>query len=111
MTADVTLPEGRLLALYTDGLIEARDRDIDPGMKALREALARPAPSLDSLCDAVLQALPPNGHADDVRLAVPRLTQVRALRPISAPATGSVQAMFSRPRSCLHPLSSGTAIE
>ncbi|GAA2902537.1 hypothetical protein GCM10010524_38010 [Streptomyces mexicanus] len=69
---DITLPEGSLLALYSDGLIEARDRDIDAGMKALREALAQPAPSLDALCDTVLQTLLPDGHADDVALLIAR---------------------------------------
>lgn len=69
---DIALPEGSLLALYSDGLIEARDRDIDAGMKALREALDRPAPSLDALCDTVLETLLPDGHADDVALLIAR---------------------------------------
>ena len=36
------LPEGSLLALYTDGLVETRDHDIDVGMHRLGTALAQP---------------------------------------------------------------------
>ena len=39
-----TLPEGSRLVLYTDGLVENRDRDIDTGLDLLREALAGPGP-------------------------------------------------------------------
>ncbi|MFI7014212.1 SpoIIE family protein phosphatase [Streptomyces sp. NPDC050164] len=71
---EVVLPEGSLLVLYTNGLIEDRDRDrdIDAGVHRLREALARPAPSLDALCDTVLADLLPQRPADDVALLVAR---------------------------------------
>ncbi len=70
--AEVELPEGSLLALYTDGLIEARGRDIDDGFGLLLKALARSAPSLDSVCDVVLQDLLPDRPADDVALLLAR---------------------------------------
>ncbi|MGI5138749.1 SpoIIE family protein phosphatase [Streptomyces sp. CA-106110] len=69
--AEVDLPEGSLLALYTDGLIESRGRDIDEGIDALRHALTQPAPSLDALCDAVLARLLPD-RPDDIALLVAR---------------------------------------
>ncbi|MDX3578957.1 MULTISPECIES: SpoIIE family protein phosphatase [unclassified Streptomyces] len=69
---EIELPEGSLLALYTDGLIEARGRDIDEGLDALREVLARPAPSLESTCDTVLRTLLPDRPADDVALLIAR---------------------------------------
>jgi PAS domain S-box-containing protein len=69
---EIALPEGSLLALYTDGLIEAGGRDIDEGLDTLREVLARPAPSLESTCDTVLQALLPDGPVDDVALLMAR---------------------------------------
>ncbi|MFF7266352.1 SpoIIE family protein phosphatase [Streptomyces sp. NPDC008159] len=69
---EVELPEGSLLALYTDGLIENRGRDIDEGLDALRDVLARPAPSLESTCDTVLQTLLPDRPADDVALLIAR---------------------------------------
>ncbi|MEW2614581.1 SpoIIE family protein phosphatase [Streptomyces sp. NPDC047880] len=69
---EVDVPEGSLLALYTNGLIEAPDRDLDTGVDRLREALARPAPSLDALCDAVLADLLPPRPTDDVALLIAR---------------------------------------
>ncbi|MEU0198959.1 MULTISPECIES: SpoIIE family protein phosphatase [unclassified Streptomyces] len=69
---EVEIPEGSLLALYTNGLVENRDRDIDTGVRKLREALARPAPSLDALCDTVLADLLPRRPADDVALLIAR---------------------------------------
>ncbi|MEV7080232.1 SpoIIE family protein phosphatase [Streptomyces sp. NPDC093516] len=69
---EVELPEGSLLALYTNGLVATRDRDIDAGVHRLREALARPADSLDALCDRVLTELLPQRPADDVALLVAR---------------------------------------
>ena len=69
---ETTLPEGSLLALYTDGLIESRGGDIDAGLAALREQLSQPADSLEDLCDAVLGALLPPTPADDVALLIAR---------------------------------------
>jgi len=70
--AEFTLPEGSLLALYTDGLIESRDRDIDEGIARLRTSLAQPSANLDDVCDTVLDALPPERHADDIALLIAR---------------------------------------
>ena len=69
---DVTLPEGSLLALYTDGLIHSRRYDLGAGFDALRDALAAPANSLDSLCDHVVHTLLPDGPADDAALLLVR---------------------------------------
>ncbi|MER7480260.1 SpoIIE family protein phosphatase [Streptomyces sp. NPDC126510] len=71
--AEVDLPEGSLLALYTDGLVEARDRDIEAGLTLLRHALAQPCASLEAACDTVLQALLPAGRPhDDAALLLAR---------------------------------------
>ncbi|WP_431682566.1 SpoIIE family protein phosphatase [Kitasatospora sp. KL5] len=71
-TAEIDLPEGSLIALYTDGLIQARSHDVDAGLAALRHALARPAPSLEAVCDTVLETLLPERPDDDVALLVAR---------------------------------------
>ncbi|QCD56840.1 SpoIIE family protein phosphatase [Streptomyces hawaiiensis] len=71
-STEVVLPEGSLLALYTNGLIETPDRDLDTGVHRLRQALARPAASLDALCDTVLADLLPQRPADDVALLIAR---------------------------------------
>ncbi|MGY1499043.1 SpoIIE family protein phosphatase [Streptomyces sp. QTS52] len=69
---EIELPEGSLLALYTDGLVESRDGDIDDGISRVCQALARPAASLDVLCDGILAAALPRRPADDVALLVAR---------------------------------------
>jgi len=70
---ELELPEGSLLALYTDGLVEARGRDIDEGGDLLREALKRHAAgSLEDTCDAVLGTVLPRRPADDVALLLAR---------------------------------------
>ncbi|MFJ8026791.1 SpoIIE family protein phosphatase [Streptomyces sp. NPDC096311] len=70
--AEVDVPQGSLLALYTDGLVESRDLDIDDGISRLSQALNRPALSLDALCDTVLATLLPEPSADDVALLIAR---------------------------------------
>ncbi|MFG3496416.1 SpoIIE family protein phosphatase [Streptomyces sp. NPDC047928] len=75
-SAELTLDEGSLLALYTDGLIQARKRDIDESLADLCGALAAPARSLEETCDVVEGALlhdrATDEAADDVALLVAR---------------------------------------
>jgi len=77
-SVEIELPEGSLLALYTDGLVESRETDIDEGVSRLCQALTRPTVSLDVMCDTVLGAVLPHRPADDVALLVAR---TRALDP------------------------------
>jgi serine phosphatase RsbU (regulator of sigma subunit) len=67
-TAELQLTEGDILVLYTDGLIETHDQDIDVGMNRLAAALGRGSHSLNQLCDAVLTDLRPHGGEDDITL-------------------------------------------
>ncbi|SPE99767.1 Stage II sporulation protein E (SpoIIE) [Streptomyces sp. MA5143a] len=71
-SVEVEWPEGTVLALYTDGLLEARGHDIDEGLARLRDALVRPAASLEATCDAVLGSLLPPRPPDDVALLLAR---------------------------------------
>ncbi|MET7329524.1 SpoIIE family protein phosphatase [Nonomuraea sp. NPDC005650] len=88
-TVEMELPEGSLLVLYTDGLVESSTMDIDQGMAQLARALrgtisgapaghrehaAEPDATgldclecLESLCDSITAALLPGrqGTADD----------------------------------------------
>ncbi|MFJ5973178.1 SpoIIE family protein phosphatase [Streptomyces sp. NPDC093060] len=71
--AEIDLPEGSLLALYTDGLIEALDHDIETGLTRLCHALAQSSASLETTCDTVLEALlPADRPHDDVALLLAR---------------------------------------
>jgi GAF domain-containing protein/anti-sigma regulatory factor (Ser/Thr protein kinase) len=67
-SVEFSLPEGSILALYTDGLVERRGRDLDEGIDLLRHALAGRGGSLEEECEAVLSALLPSGGEDDVAL-------------------------------------------
>jgi CHASE3 domain sensor protein len=69
---DLELDAGSVLALYTDGLVEARHRDIDLGLAELRRALVRPRATLEEACDTVIGSLLPERPADDVALLLAR---------------------------------------
>ncbi|KRD19391.1 MULTISPECIES: SpoIIE family protein phosphatase [unclassified Streptomyces] len=88
-SAELEVAEGSVLAFYTDGLTESRERDADAGHRLLREALADPSDSLDETCDRILHTLlPPGGAADDVALL---LARTRGL-PASQVATWDIPA-------------------
>ncbi|WP_368661561.1 SpoIIE family protein phosphatase [Streptomyces sp. NA04227] len=76
LVLDIT--EGSQLALYTDGLIESRSRDIDTGFEILRRALSHPGRSPQQTCDAALSALLPAGNDDDIALLVARARAMAA---------------------------------
>ncbi|MFH9826644.1 ATP-binding SpoIIE family protein phosphatase [Streptomyces bobili] len=71
-TTQVELPQNSLLALFTDGLIETRTRDVDAGLAVLADVLAQAPASLEDTCDGLLHALLPTRPADDVALLVAR---------------------------------------
>ncbi|WP_030379081.1 MULTISPECIES: SpoIIE family protein phosphatase [unclassified Streptomyces] len=87
------LPPESTLLLYTDGLVESRNRPIDLGMATLRHhagVLARrPAGNtVDDFCDALLERIAPSG--DDAALLALRLPEAGAgtagdLRPPPPP--------------------------
>ncbi|MFJ6636906.1 PP2C family protein-serine/threonine phosphatase [Streptomyces sp. NPDC091376] len=70
--AELHLPEGSVIALYSDGLIEDRHQDIDTGMERIRTALAQPGLRLDDLSAAVIDTLPNTTPPDDVTLLLAR---------------------------------------
>lgn len=83
-SAEFSLPEGSVLALFTDGLVERRDQDMDEGYRVLHEALAAPAVSLDARCGAVIEALLPSGApGDDVALLMARTRVLNAAHVVS----------------------------
>ncbi|WP_189935763.1 SpoIIE family protein phosphatase [Streptomyces sulfonofaciens] len=70
---DLELPEGTLIVLYTDGLIEARHIDIDVGLDRLAGALRNPPAALDELCTRVVTRMRAQApQEDDVALLVAR---------------------------------------
>jgi PAS domain S-box-containing protein len=88
---EIRLPEGSLLVLYTDGLIESRQRDIDAGLNAMRKVLGdvhvrpdgpphAPPPALDTICNSLVGALLPEQAGDDAALLVARTRALAADR-------------------------------
>jgi serine phosphatase RsbU (regulator of sigma subunit) len=73
--AEITFAGGATLVLYTDGLIERRQEDIDKGLTRLADALVRhQGTDPETLADAVLLELLPHGGAtDDTALIIVRL--------------------------------------
>jgi serine phosphatase RsbU (regulator of sigma subunit) len=73
--AAVPYAPGDTLVLYTDGLVERRDEDIDTGLARLTDSLARHTRlPPDRLADAVLTDLGlGDGGTDDIALVVVRL--------------------------------------
>ncbi|WP_426567327.1 SpoIIE family protein phosphatase [Streptomyces canus] len=75
---ELELPEGSLIALYTDGLVETRDDDIEEGMHRLGTALARPDRPLEDLCTRAMQPVQGQEGYDDASLL---LVRTRSLSP------------------------------
>ncbi|MER6618078.1 SpoIIE family protein phosphatase [Streptomyces xantholiticus] len=72
-SAEVRLPEGSRLVLYTDGLVEHRDLDLDAGLEALRAVLGgHPDRTPEETCEAVFDAMLPASRRDDIALLVAR---------------------------------------
>ncbi|MDX3524641.1 SpoIIE family protein phosphatase [Streptomyces scabiei] len=72
--ADIELPEGAMLALYTDGLVEDRQTDIDSRVRSLCTALSGSGNvQLDRTCDTVITRLLPQAPEDDAALLLLRV--------------------------------------
>jgi serine phosphatase RsbU (regulator of sigma subunit)/anti-sigma regulatory factor (Ser/Thr protein kinase) len=72
--SDTPLPEGTLVALFSDGLVQAPRREPGQGISLLSEILAAaPADAaLAECCERTLSALLPRRPADDVALVLAR---------------------------------------
>ncbi|MFF7151373.1 MULTISPECIES: SpoIIE family protein phosphatase [Streptomyces] len=70
---EVELPEGSLLALYTDGLVESRHHPLDEGLQAFVGALTDPSQPLEDVCDHVLSTLDTHHGEDDIALLMARV--------------------------------------
>ncbi|MDX2709964.1 SpoIIE family protein phosphatase [Streptomyces sp. PA03-6a] len=66
------LTEGSILALYTNGLIQAPTLDPDRGLEQLLEKLSTQRISLQGLCDASMASLADGQPSDDAALLVAR---------------------------------------
>jgi serine phosphatase RsbU (regulator of sigma subunit)/anti-sigma regulatory factor (Ser/Thr protein kinase)/PAS domain-containing protein len=101
-TVDLDLAEGSRLVLYTDGLVEDREHDIDVGLDQLRGALERAGSSPEDTCRVVLDSRLPAKPSDDIALIVARTRALAADRiaewdvPSDPAAVGEVRASVTR---------------
>src|SRR4051794_21310309 len=81
----VTLERGSTVLLYTDGLVERRDADLDAGLERLRTHLTELADlPLGQLCDELITRLVDGKPDDDVALVAVRLHPQDRPRPPEA---------------------------
>jgi len=76
----MSAPDGTTLLLYTDGLIERRDQDIDESIETLRalfSSVGHESPEL--ICEVLLDKLEAGAGDDDVALVVVRIGNGTAL--------------------------------
>ncbi|MGX1135563.1 PAS domain S-box-containing protein [Streptomyces glaucescens] len=72
-TTEIALPDDAVLALYTDGLVESRGRDIDEGLALARTVLSDSPDGLEETADRMLSALLPRPPGDDTVLVLARV--------------------------------------
>ncbi|MGW0698382.1 SpoIIE family protein phosphatase [Streptomyces sp. NPDC002867] len=70
----VGIDPGDVLVLYTDGLVETRDQDIDVRLNMLLDLLQTADATLGETCDRLLHALRRPDAPDDVALLLARVT-------------------------------------
>ncbi|MFI0711135.1 SpoIIE family protein phosphatase [Streptomyces inhibens] len=104
-TAELTLAEGSRLVLYTNGLVENRERDIDTGLELLRAALAGSADRTpDQICTAVLDAVLPAHPSDDIALLVAHTQLLDPSRVAEWDVPSDPAAVAPIRSACLHTL-------
>jgi PAS domain S-box-containing protein len=80
---EIELAENSLFGLYTDGLVEGPDHDMEQGMARLGEILARTEEDLGTLCASAVQHLVPVPQSDDIALLLTRTCVVGADHVVS----------------------------
>ncbi|MFE6905038.1 SpoIIE family protein phosphatase [Streptomyces erythrochromogenes] len=78
--AEFQLAEGSRLVLFTDGLVEDRDRDFDTGLRLLAEALSRPGRSPDQAASDILATMLFPVPSDDIALLIADTRRLEADR-------------------------------
>jgi hypothetical protein len=70
--------DGSLFVLYTDGVVENRDRDISDGLARLRDIFGPGSPTrpLEDLCKATLDGVYSDHQRDDIAVLIARLRRL-----------------------------------
>jgi serine phosphatase RsbU (regulator of sigma subunit)/anti-sigma regulatory factor (Ser/Thr protein kinase) len=77
-TQRFTVEDGSLFVLYTDGLVESKDRDISDGLNLLQSAFGPEAPQapLEDLCKTSLDGVYSDAQRDDIAVLIARLRRI-----------------------------------
>lgn len=67
-TCEISMPAGGVLALYTDGLVESREQNIDEGIAALCSLLTGLPNGIQHISDTIINAQRPVHREDDIAL-------------------------------------------
>ncbi|MER7373768.1 SpoIIE family protein phosphatase [Streptomyces lanatus] len=100
--SEIELAEDSLFGLYTDGLVEAADRDMEHGMTRLGALLSRRGLDLDTLCSSAVRELVPAPQPDDIALLLARTHALGAEHvvswevPVDPAAVADVRARATR---------------
>lgn len=65
-TQAIRVPDGSLLLIYTDGLVERRGKSLDESIDRLRSSLLQDSPSVDALMGSIIADLTDGSPDDDV---------------------------------------------
>ncbi|MER6566046.1 SpoIIE family protein phosphatase [Streptomyces sp. NPDC001093] len=99
---EIELAEDSLFGLYTNGLTEGCDHDVERGMARLAEVLAGTGDDLDTLCTSVVRQLVPVPQPDDIALLLARTHTLGADRvaswdvPPDPAAVATLRALATR---------------
>ncbi len=82
------IEDGSLFVLYTDGLVESRDRDISEGLDRLQVAFGEGAPEkdLEDLCKTALDGVYSDAKRDDIAVLIAKLRRIPEDHRIELPA-------------------------
>jgi anti-sigma regulatory factor (Ser/Thr protein kinase) len=77
-TKVIPVEDGSLFVLYTDGLVESRDRDISEGLDRLAAAFGEGAPErdLEDLCKLSLDGVYADAKRDDIAVLIAKLRRI-----------------------------------
>jgi len=76
--AQLTLEEGSVIALHTDGLLTNRLHDLAEGQRLLQDLLPGAAPTLEGTAERVIATMCPERNPDDVALLLARTRRLGA---------------------------------
>ena len=94
-TKVIPVEDGSLFVLYTDGLVESRDRDISEGLDRLASAFGEGSPEqdLEDLCKLSLDGVYADAKRDDIAVLIAKLRRIPEDHRIAFPLEAELTAV------------------